>query len=180
MQRLATFIFAVASLALCLTCVGYWVASYARTGGGWHATYGDGNLCLYHLDPDTSGPYATEAFDKTPDHSGWWVWQNLVADGRMAAVHAAAGFRLRTGTIDRNDFHPERPLAPSPFLMVEVPFWSLTVATGVLPAVVYVKAKARRRRLARFACVECGYDMRGSPGRCPECGTASAIVHSSA
>lgn len=34
--------------------------------------------------------------------------------------------------------------------------------------------RLRRLRLARGQCVACGYDLRGSSGRCPECGLAAA------
>ena len=56
---------------------------------------------------------------------------------------------------------------------VRLPPWAVVVATGTLPAVRY--ARHRRRRAARFRkarglCPACGYDLRASPDRCPECG----------
>jgi hypothetical protein len=180
MKGFATVLLAIVSLAACGLSLGFWLLSYTRGGGGWHSTYGDGSLCLFYLDPDAANPYATEAFEKTPDHSGWWVWQNLLADGKLDGDHRAGGFRMRTGTIDRNDFHNDRPISPAAFRLVQVPFWSLTLATAVLPLFVWLRGRRRRRRLVKFACAECGYDMRASPGRCPECGTVPAIVQSAA
>ena len=179
MRGFATFIVAVVSVAAFVLSLAFWVLSYTRTGGGWHSTYGDGCLCLFYLDPDTAGPYATDVFDRAPDHSGWWVWQNLVAYGTVAADHRAAGFRMRTGTMDRYQFQTT-PAAPFPYRMVQVPFWSLTAVTGVLPVAVFLRGRLRRRRVSRRACAECGYDMRGSPERCPECGTVPVVVQSAA
>jgi len=48
-----------------------------------------------------------------------------------------------------------------------VPFWFPTAVLGVLPAWQFVR---RRRRPLPGACRSCGYDLRASPGRCPECG----------
>jgi hypothetical protein len=50
---------------------------------------------------------------------------------------------------------------------------------GILAAVVLyerLKAAAERRRVQRLAvhrCPACGYDLRATPDRCPECGAAA-------
>ena len=63
---------------------------------------------------------------------------------------------------------------PGRYLWVElvvVPYW-LVLAVAALPLpVVGVKFVARRRRRRAGLCASCGYDLRASPGRCPECGT---------
>ncbi len=55
------------------------------------------------------------------------------------------------------------------------PLWLLTFAAGAFAAGLSV---SRGRRAVAFGpgrCRSCGYDLRGSPARCPECGTAAPI-----
>ena len=59
-------------------------------------------------------------------------------------------------------------------LTVHVPYWLLLLLSMPLPARwLWVRARDRRRRSGN-ACVNCGYDLRGTPDRCPECGVAAA------
>jgi hypothetical protein len=47
---------------------------------------------------------------------------------------------------------------------------ALCIAFASLPAVRVLKKIRRRDRLATEVCRECGYDLRATPERCPECG----------
>jgi hypothetical protein len=54
---------------------------------------------------------------------------------------------------------------------IAMPIWFLLPFFGFLPGRVIVK-RLRERRHARVGmCRVCGYDLRASPQRCPECGT---------
>jgi hypothetical protein len=58
---------------------------------------------------------------------------------------------------------------------VILPTWFVLVVSAFLPAVLVLRQRCWRtaRRLSRGQCVHCGYDLRASPERCPECGTAN-------
>jgi hypothetical protein len=60
-----------------------------------------------------------------------------------------------------------------------VPAWSVVMLLAIPPAVRLVRFVRSRRRNATGLCPSCGYDLRATPDRCPECGTP-ATVHSSA
>jgi hypothetical protein len=56
---------------------------------------------------------------------------------------------------------------------VGVPLWFVALLAAPLPvwhAGVLTRRRLARRRAARNHCVRCGYDLRATPGRCPECG----------
>jgi hypothetical protein len=56
------------------------------------------------------------------------------------------------------------------FLCLRVPYWALAVAFMVLPSIGVSRGMRRRRRRRQGACEKCGYDLRATPDRCPECG----------
>jgi hypothetical protein len=57
-------------------------------------------------------------------------------------------------------------------LIVVMPIWVLALVLA-MPAICGFGLRARRRRRIRKGlCPSCGYDLRATPGRCPECGAA--------
>jgi hypothetical protein len=75
----------------------------------------------------------------------------------------------------------EKQIPPSPSLSAAgavqmrsleciITLWSLVLLFGILPAT-WLPITLRRRRIARQGrCPVCGYDLRATPQRCPECG----------
>jgi hypothetical protein len=53
-----------------------------------------------------------------------------------------------------------------------LPYWLLFIATAMLPGTRFSRWSRSRQKRPRGVCTECGYDLRATPERCPECGTA--------
>jgi hypothetical protein len=56
---------------------------------------------------------------------------------------------------------------------VRVPHWLLAALSGVLPAGWYAAYRRNAKRRGLGVCTTCGYDLRATPERCPECGAAT-------
>ncbi len=62
------------------------------------------------------------------------------------------------------------PMFQSAFWQARCPAWLAAMAFAILP--VLQTTRWRRRRHPAGHCRNCGYDLRSTPNRCPECGTA--------
>ncbi len=53
---------------------------------------------------------------------------------------------------------------------IDLPDWFLVALTAATPAL-WLRRRLKKKDLPEFACRTCGYDLRATPWRCPECGT---------
>jgi len=63
-----------------------------------------------------------------------------------------------------------------PSTLILFPIWMPTLLSGLPALLIEGRYLRHRRRLARGLCVSCGYDLRASPGRCPECGRIPSAI----
>lgn len=77
------------------------------------------------------------------------------------------GFHTATGTLGSWNWK---------FSALIVPYWVLVIPLALLPLTGFRRVIVRRRRKRRGQCLACGYDLRQSPDRCPECGKPVGTV----
>lgn len=100
-------------------------------------------------------------------------WDDPVGIGKIPGLHAfhLAGFHFATYSI------PSISINFMSFTgwYLQCPIGALLIVTMALPlfqlARALRRARVRRRAVSGGCCLKCGYDLRASEGRCPECGT---------
>jgi hypothetical protein len=129
---------------------------------------------------------------QTPSEAASFVWP--YADWRCLGAryqyfkletHSLLGWGIVTpwsSRADREFLRPRRPRGsglsenPRTVRVVTVPYAWIFLAMVAGPLSVMGVRRAKRRRAGRRGlCAACGYDLRATPGRCPECGTLQEI-----
>ena len=102
-------------------------------------------------------------------------WQRLLAGPNAAIMWAAMpdGQEVEPMAADRWDaagFHWQRGKMFDGYWRLTVPCWFAAACAAALPTLMSRRFWRHRVRTRRGLCLNCGYDLRASPGRCPECG----------
>ena len=154
MKRLLFSAAAATSAVLCAAFATLWLTGHKGPIGRWpDAPTQRPKIMAFALDRSVYLGVVT------PPAGGATVWprdgQLLPGVGYVRAGVAAQLSGVRLGTLTA----------------VFVPMWASCLATAGLPlAWVSIRLRAARQAGAGL-CPRCGYDLRATPDRCPECGT---------
>jgi hypothetical protein len=165
----------VISLLLCLTTVVLWMRSHRVADSlthGRNASTEDGSLIRRYASVKSSrgklvvgrGYFSSALFRSVTIKEGFGFSQDS---------SPPAGPQARTVVWSRLGFVFTR--VDSPGMLVShalwIPHWCAALAFGIAPAAWLWKRQRQAARSSRNLCPNCGYDLRATPDRCPECGT---------
>jgi hypothetical protein len=176
-RKLFTLLSFVSLLLFAAVCV-LWVRSYIVGCGGvwrrftWTETFSDvpaGVIPANHYKIATvyigRGRLLLQFHENTQDGASGlphWEWLATAPDEPVLAPswQRTTGFGVETET--GNGVPPSYSAA--------FPLWFPCMLTAVTPALWLRSVVKRRQRQRRGHCPSCGYDLRATADRCPECG----------
>jgi hypothetical protein len=175
------------SLLLCVAVLMVSVRSYWRVDTVyWHTYVRDDGTAIVHRHWNIASGNGGVWFEaETHDMTDLSVGPKLRATFPARPVvrwNVSRSMNQRPADISSTGFHASldqrwtNPVGRVHSRTVRVPWWIVALPAAFLP-VRYLSLRRRRRRQYRVAhalCPDCGYDLRASPGRCPECGTTTA------
>jgi hypothetical protein len=181
----------VVSVALCLASVGLWARSYFRwdeyfrritvVWDGEHTKisaehmewfgWSRGNLYIGGFHPPLRYWYGSDPVG-THTRSGWSTdapLSRVELDESWADVGPLSALRPRWSVLGLT-----YTTKPGHLSELRVPLWLPAALTFLMPAMRALRWKNRRRKHCAGLCLLCGYDLRATPNRCPECGTIAS------
>jgi hypothetical protein len=134
-----------------------WTGGQVRWVLGRETYYHDGQAQV-RLNAETARPYWSygrlgrgHVYAQSPSPQNVWSWLGFAAwqEGWQSSF---ADSRRRVWAI---------------------PAWALAAALALPPAI-WMFRRIRRSRRDKGLCLTCGYDLRATPERCPECGAVAS------
>ena len=167
----------VAMAALFLRSV--WFADWIRFDSIRRAGEGDGRRAINSLVASDAGGllFRWETYVRP---SGAWAprgsdngrWASVGSERRPAGPSLAGSLTFRCGWNQYQYQYQPGGMRPVLTVGVAFPTWLLALLFAVLPAASLRRRLRPKRRPG--LCPSCGYDLRATPDRCPECGAVPA------
>src|SRR5258706_10489088 len=154
--RIAFSVLAALSLLLCMATAMLWVRSY------FVADILKDNLANREIGSTHGRLVASWSNGHLPITINWrWTQLSPIDVDQRLRIN---GFHVTVG------FAYYQP-SPMGIRGVMAPHWAMALLFAVLPTIqAYRRILFHRRCLVPTSCVKCGYDLRATPDRCPECG----------
>jgi hypothetical protein len=156
------------SLSLLALVLLSWLRSYLPRD--FQAASHNGRLLLLFTEEQWSE--FVQARDRTPGYDRIWA----------SATNEAAKEGSVLGVAYLVKSTPTSPTSASGmriygrFVMLAVPYPYLLLASGAAAAWSVHALRRHRRRSRAGECANCGYDLRATPDRCPECGWSAPVT----
>ena len=81
------------------------------------------------------------------------------------------GWQSATSAVPRPPYTAGAGTVTVSYKNLAIPLWFVGADLIIWPVVFLTRQMRRRRRVRLGHCLQCGYDLRASSSRCPECGT---------
>jgi hypothetical protein len=164
------------SLVLCVATVVLWVRSYWRHDLVWCTLYPSGYNSFWSDNPPDYifaslrgemmvGPEGATIASWRAHPRLDWIW---VARTFPEGDHRGYLNRYQNPILARFGLGYSNPA--NGYWYVVFPHWFIATITALLPTCWLIRRLAARRRTKAGRCPVCGYDLRATPERCPECG----------
>ena len=156
---------AAASAVVCVGVCGLWVRSYLPAFV-W-ITSVQGRLIVIGI--DTFPPDADRI--RTQEGDLRWLARDIEAGATSSS--SVLGVKSCSGLVSNRDsgsYYDFTVATGYPYWSISIPLLYCLLPCVPLPVIYAALGLRRRRRILRGLCPVCGYDLRATPGRCPECG----------
>jgi hypothetical protein len=173
-RRLVTLAAAASLLLLCIGTAALWVRSYrAFDSVYWMPT----EVPLYYIAWSSEGTLTVGQTTPSmfqPRHRFEYRAQKGPAVRPDYPRRFLGVGWIRMSFQAMGNSHPS--LAGRHFMVAEVPMWMPVTAAALFPVAWAERRVLAKRYTVAFACAGCGYDLRATPNRCPECGATPAAT----